>query len=182
MDRLLHDQWQMSRSGARSGRGYRYQDAVGALDVCLAWIDRTPVTITPEGWEDYTVEPEFGPTVHRQVKSRQYHHEPFTPGEVAKFISDRWARHAQRLLCQPEARFELILERNVRGFPNSPVDPLAETDLGEALHPLLGVQEVGAERMLALTSVRIEPDPIRKATDALSAALSITPAASVPIV
>lgn len=182
MDRLLHDQWQMSRSGARSGRGYRYQDAVGALDVCLAWIDRTPVTITPEGWEDYTVEPEFGPPVHRQVKSRQYHLGPFTPGEVAKFINAGWARHAQRLLSQPEARFELILERNVRGFPNSPVDPLAETDLGEALLPLLGVAEVGAERMLALTSVRIEPDPIRKATDALSAALSITPAASVPIV
>ncbi|GBE20915.1 hypothetical protein BMS3Bbin01_00256 [bacterium BMS3Bbin01] len=181
MDERLRHQWTASRSGARSGRGYHFQDAVGALDACLAWIERAPLVITPEGWEDYSVESPVRPAVHRQVKSRQRHLGSFSLGKVAGFINKGWAAHAMRLSSQPGAEFELVLESGVSGFPELPSGFLGGTDLGEALRPLLRVDQVSTENMLALTSLRVEPEPVRRAVDALSAALGTVPTACVPI-
>jgi len=69
----------------------------------------------------------------------------------------------------------------VSGFSDPPSGFLSGTDLGDALYPLLGVDQVSTEKMLALTSLRIEPEPIRRAVDALAAALDTVPTACVPI-
>ncbi|MFE7213817.1 hypothetical protein ACFU93_28310 [Streptomyces sp. NPDC057611] len=62
--------WMRTRSGARAGRGFHYQDAVGAW-LCGRVLSRALVIdrIVPEGFEDLSCE---GPTPwHVQVKSRQ---------------------------------------------------------------------------------------------------------------
>lgn len=113
MDEQLRHQWTTSRSGARSGRGYRFQDAVGALDACISWIEGAPFVITPEGWEDYTVEWANRRVAHRQVKSRQPHLGAFTLGQVAGFINKGWIAHAVRLAGHPGAEFELCIPHKI---------------------------------------------------------------------
>lgn len=46
-----------SRAGARAGRGFRYQDFVGAVVLAeMATGIRPPGSVTPEGWDDIAVD------------------------------------------------------------------------------------------------------------------------------
>lgn len=64
------DLWAASRSGARAGRGFRYQDLVTALVVLSLWSEgEATAVVTPEGHDDISVESRTG--LHFiQVKSR----------------------------------------------------------------------------------------------------------------
>lgn len=119
MDELIlidNDLWRTSRAGARSGRGFRYQDAVAAWLSVEAWRGDAPWTaVVPEGVDDLTL---HGPSreIRAQLKSR---HDPqglFTIDEVAAHL----AKTAKTLPSDwdVDERFgvALVLERSVKGL------------------------------------------------------------------
>ena len=119
--------WSDSRAGARAGRGYHYQDLVGAWVVCRVlageWVlDR----VVPEGWEDLACEGGFGWFL--QAKSRQERVGDFSINQVAGFVLDIAQRQAERETAGLHGRPVLVLERPAAGLPFSDWDrPLAET-------------------------------------------------------
>src|SRR4051794_30749930 len=81
----LESRWAESRSGAVAGRGYHYQDLVGAwvaLQVLSGGID--PGRVVAEGFEDLSCESSTPQQV--QVKSRQERVGDFRVAEVARFV------------------------------------------------------------------------------------------------
>ncbi|WP_123816979.1 hypothetical protein [Kitasatospora cineracea] len=106
--------WMTTRSGARAGRGFHYQDVVGAwlcgrvLSGALE-ADR----ILPEGLEDLSCE---GRTSwHVQVKSRQERIGDFTVPEVAEHLLAMAQAHTKRQQAGVAGSSVLVLERPVRG-------------------------------------------------------------------
>ena len=46
--------WKRSRSGARAGRGFRFQDAAAAAAAVLCWAGRIQgIAVVPEGFHSY---------------------------------------------------------------------------------------------------------------------------------
>jgi hypothetical protein len=86
--------WSATRAGARSGRGYHYQDAVGAW-LCGRALsgDLAVERIVPEGFEDLSCEGQDGCFV--QVKSRQERVGDFTAATVARHVLDLAERHGR---------------------------------------------------------------------------------------
>ena len=118
--------WSDSRAGARAGRGYHYQDLVGAWVACRVlageWlVDR----LVPEGWEDLACEGGFG--LFLQAKSRQERVGDFSRNEVAGFVLDLAERQSERESAGLLGRPVLVLERPIAGVILSAWDqPLAE--------------------------------------------------------
>lgn len=177
-DDVLGESWGSSRAGARSGRGYRYQDAVGALEACRLLASAEPASIVPEGWEDITREPTIGPIVQMQVKSRQLHLGSFTLRAVANVINEGWEKHRHRLGAQPGSVFEVVLEAAVDDFEIE-AGELAQTSLGDELRSLISVDGTSASEVLSLSRVRVEPDPMARAVAILSDVLRLPAAACV---
>jgi hypothetical protein len=110
---LSRDVW--SRSGATAGRGFHYQDAVGAW-----WAARMLAApgrgarIVPEGFEDLHIEGDD--YVYIQVKSRQEPAGDFTARQVARFLAEMWEKHTIRIReGHPDGSMVLVLERPVAG-------------------------------------------------------------------
>ncbi|MFJ7279882.1 hypothetical protein [Kitasatospora sp. NPDC098663] len=106
--------WMATRSGAQAGRGFHYQDAVGAWlcgRVLSGKLDADRVV--PEGLEDLCCE---GPTPwHVQVKSRQARIGDFTVADVAGHLLAMAQAHAKRQDAGVTGRSLLVLERPVSG-------------------------------------------------------------------
>ncbi|MFJ4591369.1 MULTISPECIES: hypothetical protein [unclassified Kitasatospora] len=106
--------WATTRSGARAGRGFHYQDAVGAWlcgRILSGALDAD--RIVPEGLEDLSCD---GPTPwHVQVKSRQERIGDFTVPEVAEHLVVMAKAHAKRDHAGMSGRALLVLERPVEG-------------------------------------------------------------------
>ncbi|MGW5170034.1 hypothetical protein ACWEQ1_21825 [Streptomyces nodosus] len=106
--------WTKTRSGARAGRGFHYQDAVGAW-LCGRVLSGALVVdrIVPEGFEDLSCE---GQTPwHVQVKSRQERVGDFTASDVAEHLVTMTKAHAKREQAEVAGRPVLVLERPVNG-------------------------------------------------------------------
>lgn len=107
----LSTRWSSGRSGGNSGRGYHFQEAVGA------WILAGLVTssiegssgVTPEGLEDLSVEG-LRP-LHVQVKSRQARLGKFPVGVACGHIVDAMLNHEERR--EPGAALVVVLERGI---------------------------------------------------------------------
>lgn len=107
--------WAETRSGARSARGYHYQDDVATwlcAQILAGSIDAD--VLVPEGHEDVTCEGASGWQV--QIKSRQDHLRDFTAAEAAQHVlkvaENDEKRHQQGL----DGRPALILEKGIDGF------------------------------------------------------------------
>lgn len=107
--------WSTTRSGARSGRGYHYQDVVGAW-MCGRILsgDLAVELIVPESLEDLSCEGQT--TWHVQVKSRQERVGDFSPSEVAGHLLDLAKRHRRRQDAGLQGQSVLVLERPVAGY------------------------------------------------------------------
>lgn len=110
----LVDHWLGSRSGARAGRGFHFQDAVGAwLAALVACGELDADSVTPEGLEDVVLE---GATSWQiQVKSRVEHLGDFSPSLASHHVLDAWARHKKR---DDGSRLIVVLEHGVSGEPS----------------------------------------------------------------
>lgn len=149
-----------SRHGATAGRGFHYQDAVGAWLVAKFLIQRPEADrIVPEGFEDIHIE---GPDpVFVQVKSRQEQVGDFTVGKVASFIREMWDKRVRRLQeGVSDGRLLLVLERAVAGNQfGSWREPLANLDPHHALRvSLLRIfEEEELEGVLKVSSILVLP-------------------------
>lgn len=157
---LLVAAWHASRPGARAGRGFHFQDAVGAwLAARVAAAEIDAASITPEGLDDIVLEGDA--SVDIQVKSRVAHLGEFPPRLASHHILDAWNRHASR---DPGiGRLIVVFERGVGGDENltsldqSLADSLSDDSvLREALTNLAaerGLSPADVGKMLARTVV-----------------------------
>ena len=104
--------WRKSRSGARAGRGFHFQERVGAwIAAKLAAESFGDVSLVPEGFEDLSLAGEK--SRHVQVKSRTQHRGRFPASEATGHILEAWERHVVR--GDLESRLVLVFERGVEG-------------------------------------------------------------------
>lgn len=111
----LSRRWADSRSGAVAGRGYHYQDLVGAwvaLQVLTGDIDAGRVL--PEGFEDLTCESSTPQQV--QVKSRQERVGDFRAAELARFVVKAWQDRLLRVPADADEITVVVVERAVDGY------------------------------------------------------------------
>ncbi|WP_146243186.1 hypothetical protein [Curtobacterium sp. MCPF17_031] len=105
--------WNASRSGARAGRGFRYQDVMTALVIVNLWQERdNRGRVIPEGYDDATVDSELGQR-HIQMKSRRPSAGQFSVSQLRKdlrSIAEAWQK---RRTADLEPSTILILERSV---------------------------------------------------------------------
>lgn len=141
---LLVAAWQTSRSGARAGRGFHFQDAVSAwLAARIASGETDAHTITPEGLEDIVLE--GSGVVHLQVKSRVAHLGGFSPRLASRHILDAWQGH--RSGVRSDGRLIVVLERGIEGE-----DGLSSLD--QCLAESIGTESVLREALAALAAER----------------------------
>lgn len=119
---LLIARWLASRSGARAGRGFHFQDAVGAWLAARLASGSGPAWLVPEGFEDMSLEGD-NPN-HIQVKSRVEHLGGFPPFSASRHILDAWAGHESR--ADRGATLTVVLERGVNGEVG--LNPLGDLD------------------------------------------------------
>lgn len=165
--------WARTRSGARAGRGFRYQDAVSAWLAAEAWSGGAAwVTVIPEGVDDVTLHGE-GRETRVQIKSR---HDPrglFSTTEIAGYVAKAALDLPDGWSDDPRYRIAIVLER-------PPADML-ETGFGQSLASsgqaldaftqALRVQlpdGFDLDALLDRVSVDIEPEPLTRCADALA--------------
>ena len=188
---LVGSLWSVTRAGARSGRGYHYQDAVGAW-LCGRALsgDLAVERIVPEGFEDLSCEGPDGYYV--QVKSRQERVGDFTAATVARHLLDLAERHGRRREAGLVGQPVLVLERPVAGevFPewgrtvgSLPVD-----------HPVrLALRAAGGRRGMTADQVESACQPVslyvlpwrvaaQETRDVIVARHGLMPAAAEPVV
>lgn len=111
---LLVAGWSQSRAGARSNRGYHFQDAVGAWLAARVAIGELAGDLIPEGFDDMTLEdPESN---NHQIKSRVEHLGPFPAATAAGHLFDAWGANNAR--PQPSSMITVVLERGVATTEN----------------------------------------------------------------
>jgi hypothetical protein len=112
--RKLADLWSYTGSGARAGRGFHYQDAVGAWLAGLILTQEVPVEkLVPEGLDDLSCE--GGHAWQVQVKSRQERLGDFSEVEAAGHILHSWVANQERRKLLPDVRLAVVFERPVAG-------------------------------------------------------------------
>lgn len=165
--------WARTRSGARAGRGFRYQDAVSAWLAAAAWSgDAAWVTVVPEGVDDVTLHGEDLET-RVQIKSR---HDPrglFSTAEIAGYVAKAALDLPDGWSDDPRYRIAVILER--------PPADLVETGFhqslassGQALDAFTQALRVqlpdgfDLDALLHRISVVVEPEPLTRCADALA--------------
>ncbi|MFV4914818.1 hypothetical protein PFZ49_15140 [Microbacterium lacticum] len=116
----MSDVW--SRAGAIAGRGFHYQDAVGAW-LCALLLDGRVQggRLVPEGFEDLHIEGDEH--VFIQVKSRQEKRGSFSVNETLGFLEEMWGKHLARDQAGIDpGRLMLVQERAVAGEVFSAID------------------------------------------------------------
>lgn len=174
--------WSVTRSGARAGRGFRYQDAVAAWLTSLAWRgEATWTRLIPEGVDDLTL---HGPELEfrAQLKARHDPQGVFSQAEAAKHLAKSAKDLPHDWRESNRVRLALVLERPLEGIqPTGWIVALAEsgqdlTKFEKLVAEALGKPENGmVDALLARTHLVIEPDPLDRGCAALTSA-SLPPA------
>ncbi|MBK5222034.1 MAG: hypothetical protein JJE52_03985 [Acidimicrobiia bacterium] len=148
---LLVAAWDASRSGARAGRGFHFQDAVGAwLAARVAAGDVAAASVTPEGLDDIVLEGD--PSAEIQVKSRVEHLGRFPSRLASHHILDAWNRHAGR--AREIGRLIVVLERGVDGEESlSSLDQCLADSLGDGSVLRAALMDLAAERGMSQTNL-----------------------------
>ncbi|QQZ41136.1 hypothetical protein IF690_24515 [Pseudomonas sp. SK3(2021)] len=167
--------WKKTRSGARSGRGFRYQDAVATWLTVLAWRgDAAWTHLIPEGIDDLTLHgPEY--EFRAQLKARHDPHGTFTQLEAARHLAKSAKDLPSDWLKKPRIRLALVLERPIEGIEHtgwqvSLADSGQELSKFESLlSDALGPHETGlVEALLAHIHLVVETDPLEQGCKALT--------------
>lgn len=125
----LPEAWEESRSGARAGRGFRFQDVVGAwLASQLATGELNADCLVPEELDDLHVE--RSEPVQIEVKSRQLRLGPFPTSRGAMVLFDSLVRHWKRFGAT--RKLKIVLEQGLVGLD-------AQSDEGIRTLPLTEV-------------------------------------------
>ncbi|MEZ5577110.1 MAG: hypothetical protein R3F44_16370 [Candidatus Competibacteraceae bacterium] len=165
-----------SGAGSHAGRGFRYQDAVGARLIVDAWAGEFRCGgLTPEGLDDFELEGEAG-HVFVQVKSRRDRLGCFSAGEAAGFVRDLWKRWSTS--DKTRSKLLLVLERAVAKLPVGP-----DSGNGIRLSPSdpvgrLLADDPHASTLLERTRVVVMAAPMEEAVRLISEKLGCPPLAA----
>lgn len=108
--------WNTSRSGARAGRGFRYQDVMTALIIVKLWQQRDDQgRVIPEGYDDATVESMQGEH-HVQMKSRRPSAGRFPVSQLRKDLRSIALAWKKRESAGLGLNTTLVLERSVENI------------------------------------------------------------------
>lgn len=174
------DLWAASRSGARAGRGFRYQDLVAALAVLTLWCEgEVTAEVVPEGYDDISVRC-AGRSLSIQVKSRRESAGNFSAADLRKnlrSVAQAWAKRRDAGLS---AATTLLIERPVTGIPVAEWEgellksapPSGPELAGELATVSLGDAETDAAFATSL-SVAICPDPHARAVSLVTGARDV---------
>ncbi|WP_165191651.1 hypothetical protein [Caulobacter soli] len=177
--------WAATRSGARAGRGFHYQDAVAAWLAVEAWRGAEAWrAVVPEGVDDITLHGQ-GCEIRAQLKSRHDPQACFTLGEIAAHIAKTASALGDDWRAKAGLRVALVLERPVKGLAatgwrrtladsDQPLEPLARV-LAASL-PAWGPAEI--EVLLQRTHLVVEPEPMNRAAEGLEGGSSLAAAAA----
>lgn len=180
------DLWSKSRHGSWSGRGYRFQDAVGTWLGMACWTEVLPIeVIVPEGLEDFSVR-EAESWKHILVKSRWSHRGEFSPKAVAGWLLEAWTKKTP--LVSSATEHILVLEQPVKGVPETgwqevlADSPEAVKAIGKELDELAIEHQMDVERDDVMKSSRLVviADPIEDALSLASHRLNSSPGACLP--
>ena len=167
--------WKKTRAGARAGRGFRYQDAAGALLAVEAWIgDEVWNAVVPEGVDDITLHGHEC-EIRAQLKARHDPQGTFSLTEAASFLAKAARALPANWAQGGRVHLALVLERPVAGLAptgwrinlqesGQPLDTFREA--------LLRVMEVSPEtigEILEHTHVVVEQEPLERAIPKLEA-------------
>ncbi len=156
--------WADSRAGARAGRGFHFQDAVGAwLASRLASGDLAIDSLTPEGFDDLQLD--TADPVYVQVKSRQGRLGSFRAGEAARHIVDAWARHSQRFGAS--GRIVVVLEHGIAGWESVAEEHCQEILLACLVSEVDGLADSLASRLETISGVSAGLDDLIQRTSIL---------------
>ena len=151
-------------SGSNAGRGFRYQDLVGALFVTRMYLgDVVFGAIVPEGSDDYEISGADG-VILVDTKSNRLAARLRTRAEDATSLRKLWARPQKP--GGNVAEFWLVTERG-----RSAGSAVAKVNSGELFE---GCAPADAERSYIVE----EPDPLRAAAELLVAQRGLTPVAA----
>lgn len=171
--------WAASRSGARAGRGFRYQDLVAALIVLSLWSEgEATALVTPEGYDDISVQSRTG-SHFIQVKSRRETAGEFPATELRKHLRSVVTAWVKRRDAGLPAATILLLERPVVGIQIPGWDSAwrAGSSPGRELSCELDTVSLGDDQTRAAfpasISVALCPDPKARAIDIVATARSI---------
>lgn len=165
-----------SSAGSHAGRGFRYQDAVGARLIIGAWAGELRYGgLTPEGLDDFELEGEAG-HVFVQAKSRRDRLGRFPAGDIAGFVRDLWKRWSTSDKAQSE--LILVLERSVAKLADGP-----DSGIGIRLSPSDSVGRLLADdpcasTLLGRTRVVVMGAPMEEAVHLISGRLGCPPLAA----
>lgn len=173
------DLWTASRSGARAGRGFRYQDLVAALIVLNLWSEgEATAVVTPEGYDDISVQSRTG-AHFIQVKSRRETAGKFPAAELRRHLRSVLAAWVKRRDVGLSPVTTLLLERGVVGIQIPGWDSAWRAGLtaGPELSCELDAVSLGDDQtraaFLASISVALCPDPKARAIDIVATTRSI---------
>ncbi len=173
--------WAKTRSGARAGRGFRYQDAVCAALAIDSWAGTAAWTaVVPEGLDDVTLHSE-SLEIRVQIKSRHDPRGTFSLKEVIGYLI------RMNLPLQGDRpnkiEFALVLERPVSGLDSTGWGTtLAQTGqdlsaLGSDLSNACAPRTVDISAVFEKLHIVVAPDPLGAAPAILASMSDVTPAA-----
>lgn len=166
-----------SRSGARAGRGFRYQDSATAYLCVLNYVGQLQWVVTPEAGDDVSLRAPSSRS-ELQVKSRRSPKGQTPTHEFASWLAHLWQAHGAAGSDQP-AEIGILTDQPIAGIKVSGLDePLAQVDI-DRVAPLLqnagfsdsDIQELGAHTHL----LQIQ-NPVTDASDILASHLDVDPA------
>ncbi len=173
--------WAKTRAGARSGRGFRYQDALCAALAVQAWAGEAAWTaVVPEGLEDATLHG-ANLEIRAQIKSRHDPRNLFSLTEIAGHVAEMTLKLPE--LAENDTRLALILETDIAGLHgcgfSTPISRSGQNldDLTRALERAYGARTLDAPSLLERLHLIVEPDPLGALPDTLERKGGLTPAA-----
>lgn len=172
-NKTVEDLWKKSRSGARAGSGFRFQDAAAVAAAVDCWAGALEGSaIVPEGLDDFMVESATR-TIFVQVKSKIADDAEFCAGELNAIFSNRTvlAAHSSEI----ETTRAVVIDRPFAGILNSNwACRVSQVDAWSALPQLAGspVED----------TLLTWPDPVAHASEAISRKRRVTRAAALACV
>lgn len=158
------------REGSHAGRGFRFQDAVAALQAIEAWAGKTsPSLVIPEGGDDIERRWVDGSALV-QVKSRREHLGRLPLSDAARFVKKLWDRKAQH--AADAGVYELILERAIAGC-----DATTTVEVSEALARALAA-DPRSGRLLERTRILVVEAPREKSISLVAGRAGCSPLAA----
>lgn len=159
-------------AGARAGRGYRWQDLIGALAAIRAAYDQVPWRIViPEQQEDFLLLGEH--KLHVQAKSRRPDQGPFSTVAIAKHLEAIYCRAGDA--PEDNSRFGLWIEAEIAGLALD--RGIADQTLRDALIGR-GYSATRAAQLLEITDIEVIPNPRDAGRNLLSRTFQCLPRVS----